>query len=375
MTDGSGIEDELAVQDRVLVEAEILGRSVSFRAVIVKISPAELWLGLASPDRRLETMRPNQTVKLTVARTNAALLGQSGFLRPLGGSKSRVFAVVRPGVLERVQRRAHVRYQMDLPIYFRHLDPKTREPRGKAVSGLTVNVSPGGLLFESDAHVELGDELDVTLPLTGSDRISTVGLVTRVRGADDGDSSPNVEPERTEVAVRFTRITAVDQDRIVRFILLSEHRRREAAARQPQAPVVAPTPVTPQVASGLTTPTVPRAVATPPPRPATVATPPPAPEAIAPPPPVPSAVPAPAAPRLVAPPKLDPDEPLVAVGLQMCEGSGREGVRLWFDSLMPGSRIELLCQLQANMAGTSVPGAQEPGSVRPLAIALGLLAA
>jgi hypothetical protein len=50
-------------------------------------------------------------------------------------------------------------------------------------------------------------------------------------------------------------------------------------------------------------------------------------------------------------------------------------VRRWFDGLMPGSRIELLSLLQANMAGTAVPGAAEPGSVRPLARALGLLAA
>ena len=35
----------------------------------------------------------------------------------------------------------------------------------------------------------------------------------------------------------FTRITSLDQDRIVRLILLTEHRRREAARRQPQVPV------------------------------------------------------------------------------------------------------------------------------------------
>jgi c-di-GMP-binding flagellar brake protein YcgR len=161
-------------------------------------------------------MRPDQTVRLTVARTGAALLGRSGFLRPLGGSKSRVFALVRPGVLERVQRRAHVRYHIDVPIIFRRLDPVTRQPWGRASSETTVNVGPGGLLFDTEALLGVGDELDLALPLSGGDRISTLGIVTRVRGP-------------SEVAVRFTRVTSVDQERIVRFVLLTEHRRREAA--------------------------------------------------------------------------------------------------------------------------------------------------
>jgi hypothetical protein len=72
---------------------------------------------------------------------------------------------------------------------------------------------------------------------------------------------------------------------------------------------------------------------------------------------------------------VDQNQPLIAVGLQLCEGGPAQEVRLWFDSLMPDSRIELLCLLQTNMAGSPVPGAAEPASVRPLAVALGLLAA
>jgi hypothetical protein len=73
--------------------------------------------------------------------------------------------------------------------------------------------------------------------------------------------------------------------------------------------------------------------------------------------------------------KPDAEQPLIAVGLRLCEAGQAVQVRVWFDSLMPGSRIELLSQLQANMAGGSVPGAAESASVRPLAVALGLLAA
>jgi PilZ domain len=238
MIDRDSVENELAIGDHVLVEADLYDRAASFRTVIVRACPTELWLGLSSPDRRLETMRPNQAVKLAIARNGAALLGWSGFLRPLGGSRSRVFAVARPTLLERVQRRGYVRYPIDLPIRFRHVDPDTWEPRGRAAYTLTKNLSPGGALFTSDASMNVGDDLDLVLPLSGGDRVSMNGVVRRLgKEADNGPSAPNGRPGRTEVAVMFTRITSLDQDRIVRLILLTEHRRREAARRQPQVPV------------------------------------------------------------------------------------------------------------------------------------------
>jgi hypothetical protein len=88
------------------------------------------------------------------------------------------------------------------------------------------------LLLESDASLDVGDELDLTLPLSGEDRVSMFGVVTRVHGAPEAPSDQGGQPGRTRAAVKFTRITAVDQDRIVRYILITEHRRREAALSQ-----------------------------------------------------------------------------------------------------------------------------------------------
>jgi c-di-GMP-binding flagellar brake protein YcgR len=230
MIDRDGFANELAIRDRVLVEAEVTGRPASFRAMILRVCPTELWLGLASPDGRLETVRPDQVVRLTFARDGAALLGESRFLRPLGGSRSRVFAVVRPLLLDRLQRRDYVRYPIGMPIRFRRLDPATWEPLGKTAVTMTRNLSPGGMLFVSDAALNVGDDLDLTLPLSGMDRVTMNGVVRRLdRGTDDADSGPTERPQQADVAVQFTRITSLDQDRIVRLILLTEHRRRTAA--------------------------------------------------------------------------------------------------------------------------------------------------
>jgi c-di-GMP-binding flagellar brake protein YcgR len=237
MIDRDSFESEIAIQDRVLVEAQIDGRSVSLRAVIARICQTELWLGVASPDRRLDALAPNQGIRLTVARDGAALLAQSEFLRPLGDSRSRVFAVLRPDVLQHVQRRGYVRYPIDLPVVFRHLDPTTWEPRGRVATTVTKNLSPGGLLFASEAPVSVGDELDMTVALSGIDRVSMSGVVRRLGLAadwnvNDGSYGLTARRRQTEVAVAFTRITSLDQDRIVRLILLTEHRRREAMRSQ-----------------------------------------------------------------------------------------------------------------------------------------------
>jgi c-di-GMP-binding flagellar brake protein YcgR len=227
MTNTDGVQNDFAIRDRVIVEVQTNGRTVSFGVMVLRICPTELWLGLASPDGRLDAVRPNQTVQLTLAQDGAALLGQSRFLRLLGGSRSRVFAVVRPLVLERLQRRGYVRYPIGLPIRFRQLDPTTWEPRGKTATTITKNLSPGGMLFLSDADINVGDDLDLTLPLSGMDRVTMNGVVRRLGGwTDNGDARASDQPDHTEVAVQFTRITSLDQDRIVRLILIAEHRRR-----------------------------------------------------------------------------------------------------------------------------------------------------
>ena len=221
------IGDDLELNDRVLVEADAAGRPARFSAIMVKVCPTEVWLGLTNPDRRLRYLRPGQSVRLTIARQGAALVGRGAFLRSLGDSSSRIFAVARPEALDRVQRRAFARFDIGLPVQFRRIDPDTWEPRGRGAAGTTVNVSPGGLLLRTDAPVAVGEELNLTLPLSDWDRISTTDRVIRV-----------TQPSTTEheVAVKFTRITAIDREWIVRFVLAAEHRRREAARRQPASP-------------------------------------------------------------------------------------------------------------------------------------------
>jgi c-di-GMP-binding flagellar brake protein YcgR len=144
-----------------------------------------------------------------------------------------VFAVERPAMLEPTQRRRYVRYPVDVPVRFRQLDPATFQPRGRTATTVTRDLSPGGLRFVTDAAINVGDDLDMTLPLSGMDHVSMNGVVKRVdETTDSGGSISRGQGDTTEVAVQFTRITSLNQERIVRLIMVAEQRRRIAAAAE-----------------------------------------------------------------------------------------------------------------------------------------------
>ena len=52
-----------AVHDRVLVEAELDGQSISFRAVAVNVMPTAIWLGLVLPQPQLEQLKRDQPLQ------------------------------------------------------------------------------------------------------------------------------------------------------------------------------------------------------------------------------------------------------------------------------------------------------------------------
>lgn len=59
------------------------------------------------------------------------------------------------------------------------------------------------------------------------------GVVKRVDETIDHGGSISRRPgDSTEVGVQFTRITSLDPERIVRLIMVAEHRRRIAAAAE-----------------------------------------------------------------------------------------------------------------------------------------------
>jgi c-di-GMP-binding flagellar brake protein YcgR len=225
-----------AVHDQVLVETEVDGRLIGFRAVVVNVSPAALWLGLLRPDARLEKVRPGASVGLTIRRNGAAMIGRTAFLGHLGSSQARLFSIGWPDDYQLVQRREHLRLDTEAEIRYVIVSQSETGSAGMEGQGTTRNLSAGGLQFIVKAQirdtVSAGDALELHLKL-GQDVVLAEADVIRVEDATDmgpdGRPLPPARPLRTPrtlIAVRFEEISDGAQDRIVRHIFSLQRMRR-----------------------------------------------------------------------------------------------------------------------------------------------------
>lgn len=229
------------VHDQVLVEAEIDGRIVAFRAVVVNVMPAALWLGLVKPDSLLEQVRAGSPIALTFRRDDAGMVAESTFLSHLGSTQSRLFSVEMPADCRLTQRRAHMRLDTECPVRYTVVSQSDTGGAGQTGEGTTRNISAGGLQFMVAAPiaetVSKGDALELRLTI-GQDVVLAEAEVVRVDNATDigPDGRPlpaaaRPRPPRTLIAVRFASISEGAQDLIVRYIFSLQRLRREGPRR------------------------------------------------------------------------------------------------------------------------------------------------
>jgi hypothetical protein len=224
------------VHDQVLVEGEFDGKLVGFRAIVVNVKPAAIWLGLARPDPRLEQLTPDQPLQLTFRRDNAGMIAASWFIGHLGASRSRLFSVSWPDDPRLIQRRADLRLDTECPVEFTVLSQGETGGAGQTGEGICRNISAGGIQFtvrsELDDTVAAGDELELRIALDPGDVVLAEAVVVRVQdaatvaiGLDEQTRSEN--RPRSLIAVRFESISTGDQDKIVRFIFSIQRQNRE----------------------------------------------------------------------------------------------------------------------------------------------------
>jgi c-di-GMP-binding flagellar brake protein YcgR len=225
-----------SVHDQALVEAEIDGRVVRFRAVVVNLMPAALWLGLVKKDPQLEQLRPGDPVVLTFSRHSVGMVAESSFISHLNSAESRLFAIEFPTDYRLIQRRSYLR--MDAECQVEYLVTSQSEAGGAGLEGhgVTRNIGAGGIQFVVHAPmaetVRIGDSLEVRLAV-GQGAILAEAEVVRVEdmtdlGPDLRLLPPTTRPRhpRTLIAVRFNHISEGAQDRIIRHIFALQRARR-----------------------------------------------------------------------------------------------------------------------------------------------------
>ncbi len=228
------------VQDQVLVEAEIDGRVVRFRAVVISIPPTALWLGLAKPNPLLARLCAGDPIVLTFSRGGVGMVAESFFLSHLGTSQSRFMSVEMPSDCKLVQRREYLRLDTECQLEYVVVS-QGDTGAGVTGEGTTLDLSAGGLRFTVRAAigetVSVGDSLEIRLAI-GQGALLAEAEVVRVEDVTeigpDGRLLPPVtrpRPPRTAVAVRFVSIPEAAQDRIIRHIFAVQRKRRQGRGR------------------------------------------------------------------------------------------------------------------------------------------------
>lgn len=119
--------------------------------------------------------------------------------------------------LQRVQRRSFFRLGANVPL---KIDPRSpipgTPPPGPPATGVTVNLSGGGLLMESPELYPEGSMLDLALDIPDGSPPAPV-LVEVIR--DAGRASPGARATWF-LAVEFLRLDDEVQDRVTRYIYL-----------------------------------------------------------------------------------------------------------------------------------------------------------
>jgi c-di-GMP-binding flagellar brake protein YcgR len=225
-----------SVHDRALVEAEIDGRVVRFRAVVVNLMPAALWLGLVKKDPLLERLRPGDPIALTFSRNGVGMVAESSFLSHLNSTGSRLFAIEFPSDYRLIQRRSYLRIDAECPVEYLVTSQSEAGGAGLTGEGTTRNISAGGIQFVVHAPmvetVRESDSLEIRLAI-GQGAVLAEASVVRVEDATD--LGPDLRPlppatrprrPRTMIAVRFVHISEGAQDRIIRHIFALQRIRR-----------------------------------------------------------------------------------------------------------------------------------------------------
>jgi len=200
--------DDFHVHDEVRVGPRINGHNVSFRGTVIGVQAMELWIGLADTDERLAAFEPGQLLNIATPRGARALVVDTTFTRHIGPRRGRLFATTRPGEVRSTQLRSYIRLEVAIAANV------SAYLKGRFLSetSQTIDISAGGVCFESRLPVAVGDRLTVQIQ-DGVFSASADAVVVRVDAA-----ATSLGRKMPWVAVRFLSIVEADQDRITRYI-------------------------------------------------------------------------------------------------------------------------------------------------------------
>ena len=153
-------------------------------AIVTEVTPDEIWLKLRRPTLPLpfekgQPVRIKQCSEGNIYYWNAEVLSVSG------SEKQNVAISLRDEGMT-LQRRKYFRLRSEIPLSYTVIQASESQLLPEKVLNLkTQNISEGGLAFETDLPLKVGDELQVNLDLPSSQHVSAAGWVVRTEQIEE----------------------------------------------------------------------------------------------------------------------------------------------------------------------------------------------
>ena len=157
-------------------------------ATVENISSKETWLKLSRPKPMLFKTRDRVRMKHW-NEGNIYYWGEE----VLSVTSRKGMAISRRTKKATIGRRKSFRLRSEIPLSLTVLNAVESQLSEKVFTSKTQNISEGGLAFETELPLTVGDELQVSLSLTSSQQVSTGAWVVRSKLGNRGVHSIGVE--------------------------------------------------------------------------------------------------------------------------------------------------------------------------------------
>ena len=214
-----------ALNDSLVLEAALSLLSMEVKpkkragGQVIKIFEDEFWVRMSPAEWPFEE---GDEARLQYFGEGILYAGEVKILKVPSGSPYAAISV--PDEVTALQRRAALRIPMEIPLAF-------STSAGEMVNSTTRDISTGGLRFESEVPLEVGDKTKVTLNLTATEEVSAgVKVITSFQIEQDGQTL-------VSVGTQFVELQLDDQIKILQFLIDAqpEEGLEGDAAKQPAA--------------------------------------------------------------------------------------------------------------------------------------------
>ena len=184
--------------------------------------PAEICLEIARPQAQLP-FREGEPVRVIYWDETGIVYCWKAFVARSTGADNRYVAVNLRDTGLTLQRRRAYRLSASIPFSFTVMDSVHKDLVGRVFKANTQNVSEGGLAFDTELRLAVGDKLELDLHLPESESLPSVAWVLRCEPGTETSSGDR----STLIALKFLQLSDEEQLRLLRFLT--------TAARDPES--------------------------------------------------------------------------------------------------------------------------------------------